>query len=101
NLSASAPQNAGKSADDGVTVLKKEIVGPYETVQLKAEDPGALQVWLDKNGVVVPPDVKPVIDTYVREHFNFLALKLVPGKGVQEMRPVRVTTQGANVALPL
>ena len=103
NTSFGAPQAAGASAkdDNGVTVLKKEIVGPYETVQLKAEDPQALEAWLAKNGFVVPPDVKPVVDTYVKEHFNFLALKLVPGKGVQEMRPVRVTSQGANVALPL
>lgn len=98
-----ASDSAGASApqDSGVNVLKKEVVGPYETVQLEATDPQALHLWLAKNGFVVPDDVKPVIDTYVSEKFNFLALKLVPGKDVKEMRPVRVTTQGANVVLPL
>src|SRR5688572_15247119 len=95
--------NAGSAAPEegGVQVIKKEIVGPYETVQLKAEDPQALHKWLADNGFTVPPDVKPVIDVYVGEKFNFLALKLVPGKGVQEMRPVRVTTKGASAVLPL
>lgn len=85
----------------GVNVIKKEVVGPYETVQLQASNPNALREWLASNGFNVPPDVAPVVDTYVAEKFNFLALKLVPGKGTQDMRPVRVTTKGANVALPL
>jgi MYXO-CTERM domain-containing protein len=50
-------------------------VGPYETVQLHSTDGSALT--------------------------NFLALKLVPGQGVQSMQPVRVTSQGAAPSLPL
>lgn len=92
---------AGSSGSGGVSVIKREVVGPYETVQLQASDPDALKKWLSTNGFNVPPDVAPVVDAYLAEKFNFLALKLVPGKGVQDMRPVRVTTQGANVALPL
>jgi hypothetical protein len=94
--------NAPALADvNDVSVLKKEVVGPYETVQLQASNPTALRDWLQTNGFNVPPDVAPVVDRYVAEKFNFLALKLVPGKGTQDMRPVRVTTKGANVALPL
>lgn len=85
----------------GVTVIKHEVVGPYDTVQLAATDPKALEQWLQTNNFNIPADVKPVIDTYVGEHFNFLALKLVPNKGIQDMRPVRVTTKGANMTLPL
>jgi len=99
--SAAPASDAASGGSGGVTVLKKEIVGPYETVQLQATDPQALHEWLAKNNFVVPADVKPVIDTYVAEKFNFLALKLIPGKDVKEMRPVRVTTQGANAVLPL
>lgn len=92
-----APEGSG----GGVTVTKTEVVGPYETVQLKATDANALETWLTMNGFSVPADVKPVIDTYVAEHFDFLAMKLLPGQGVTSMRPVRVTTHGANVVLPL
>jgi hypothetical protein len=92
---------AASEADNGVNVIKKEVVGPYETVQLQASNPTALSDWLAQNGFNVPPDVTPVITKYQQEQFNFLALKLVPGKGIQDMRPVRVSTKGANVALPL
>lgn len=102
--SARAPNaSAGSSSggSDGVDVLKKEIVGPYETVQLRSTDPQALDTWLTANGFTVPADVKPVVTAYVNEKFDFLALKLLPGKGVNSMRPVRVTSQGATAVLPL
>src|SRR6202034_4519891 len=44
---------------------------------------------------------EPVVAAYVAEGFDFLAMKLVPGQGVNAMRPVRVTTTGAGVTLPL
>lgn len=91
----------GFAQDAGVEVTSREVVGPYETVQLKATDANALENWLAQHGFVVPPDVKPVVDAYVSEKFDFLALRLLPGKGVQDMRPVRVTTPGANAVLPL
>ncbi len=96
--SAGAPSaDAGAmGTNEDVTVTKREVVGPYETVQLRATDPAALQTWLANNGFAVPADVKPVVDKYVAENFDFLALKLLPGKGVQDMRPVRVTTKGAS-----
>lgn len=99
----SASRGGSDSAEDpsGVEVLKHEVVGPYETVQLKATDSDALQKWLADHGYNLPDDVRPTVTAYQNEHFNFLALKLVPGQGVQDMRPVRVTTKGANVALPL
>jgi hypothetical protein len=97
----SAPTAAEDSAGGGVDVLKHEVVGPYETVQLKATDSDALQKWLGDHGYHLPDDVRPVVTAYQNEHFNFLALKLVPGQGVTDMRPVRVTTKGSNVALPL
>ena len=106
-LPDSCPQpslaNAGKSAaeDPAVDVLKREVVGPYDTAQLAASDPAALENWLKKNGFSLPDSSKPVVNAYVAEKFNFLALKLLPGKGVQSMKPVRVTTKGSNVALPL
>jgi hypothetical protein len=53
------------------------------------------------NGFVVPADVQPVVAQYVAEKFDFLALRLLPDKGVQDMRPVRVTTHGASAVLPL
>ena len=97
NASGAAPRDS----ENGVEVTKREVVGPYETVQLKATNANALQNWLQQNAFNVPADVKPVVDQYVAEKFDFLAIKLIPGKSVQDMRPVRVTTKGANAVLPL
>jgi hypothetical protein len=91
----------GGSTGGPVTVVAQKTVGPYETVQLNSSDPTALATWLSDHGYNLPADIQPVIDAYVNEGFDFLALKLVPGQGVSAMRPVRVTTPGASNALPL
>jgi MYXO-CTERM domain-containing protein len=97
----SAASGAGGASGGGVTVIAEQVVGPYETVQLSASDPAALETWLTDHGYNLPPDVAPVVDQYVNEGFNFLALKLVPGQGIDSMKPVRITTPGATPVLPL
>jgi hypothetical protein len=95
---ASADVDASAS---GVVVTSQETVGPYETVQLHSSDPQALHDWLTTHGYAIPPEVAPVVAGYVNESFDFLAMKLAPGQGVQAMRPVRVSTAGASPVLPL
>lgn len=103
--SASALSADGTSANEPppVTVTKQENVGPYETVQLHSNDgSGAvLSKWLTDNGYAIPDGVKTTVDAYVGEGFDFLAMKLLPGQGIQAMRPVRVTTPGGSLSLPL
>ncbi len=101
NGAATAPVPAGAEDTGMVTVTKQENVGPYATVQLHATDSSALESWLAQNGYNIPTDVAPVIAEYVKEGFDFLAMKLLPNQGVQAMRPVRVTTPGASLSLPL
>lgn len=103
NTGGGALVGAGGSAPSAsdVTVIKQQNVGPYATVQLHATDSSALDAWLAQNGYTIPADVIPVISAYVADNFDFLAMKLLPGQGVQSMRPVRVTTPGASVSLPL
>ena len=58
--------------------------------------------WPDfRNGYNIPAAIQPILDAYVTEGFDFLAMKLLPNQGVQAMRPVRVTTPGASLSLPL
>jgi hypothetical protein len=104
-LNAGGPGSSGVGGgggqDSGVNVIAQEVVGPYETVQLQATDPNALNDWLDGHGYSIPAEIQPIIDDYLEEGFNFLAMKLVPGVGVDKMSPVRITTPGAQAALPL
>ena len=84
-----------------VTVVSQATVGPYETVTLSTEQPGALNAWLDSHGYAVPEDIQPVVDDYVAEGFDFIALRLIPGANVQQMQPVRVLMPGGQLTLPL
>lgn len=94
--SASAANGAGS-----VQILSQEVVGPYETVTLRATDPGALRTWLKSHAFAIPVAVGPTIDAYVAESFDFIALRLRPDCGERSMQPVRIVTQGADPTLPL
>ncbi len=101
--SADAPEAAGTGGGGvaPVKVLHQGTVGPYETVTLQANVPNALPAWLTAHGYAIDAAVTPVIDAYTAEGFDFIALRLQPGKGVQEMAPVRVVTPGMSLSLPL
>ncbi|MBW2461494.1 MAG: DUF2330 domain-containing protein, partial [Deltaproteobacteria bacterium] len=99
----------GCSASDGgsgptasnVTIYSQEVVGPYETVTIGADDAGSLVGWLTDNDYAVPDTLLPTIDHYVAQDMNFVVLRLSPTAGVSQMQPVRVTTPGAQVSFPL
>lgn len=101
--SALSAAGTGGSYEPPVTVTKQENVGPYETVQLHAANGSgaALNQWLTDNGFAIPSDVQTTIDAYASDGFDFLAMKLLPNQGVQAMRPVRVTSEGGGLSLPL
>jgi MYXO-CTERM domain-containing protein len=99
--SASGFAASGNGGGGGVTVVSQSVVGPYDAVTVKASQGQALGDWLRANGYNVSVAVQPVIDAYTAEGFDFIALKLRPGEGVQAMQPVRVVTQGADPSLPL
>ena len=84
-----------------VTVVHRGTVGPYETVTLHTAVPGALPTWLTSHGYAIDPAVQPVVDAYAKEGFDFIALRLLPDQGVQQMKPVRIVSPGMSPTLPL
>lgn len=105
-LTGCASETAASSASDGpaagqVQILSQSVVGPYETVTLRATDPGALRRWLTGHAYAIPPAIGPTIDAYVAESFDFIALRLRPDCGERSMQPVRIVTKGADPTLPL
>jgi hypothetical protein len=93
---------SAESASGGeVQVVSQTVVGPYDAATLKATDPNALETWLGANGYTLPASFQPTIAAYVIGGFDFIALRLRRGLGVQAMQPVRVVTQGADTSLPL
>jgi hypothetical protein len=97
--SATAYDSAGGGAP--VQVVEQKVVGPYETVTLRSTDPNALDTWLTSHGFAISDTIKPTVDAYVSEGFDFIALRLQPGQGVRAMQPVRVVAPGADPSLPL
>ncbi len=98
---AVAESARGNVLGDGVAVLHQGTVGPYDTVTLRSTDGGSLRDWLGSHGYAIQPDVEPVIDAYVSEGADFIALRLQATKGVDQMTPVRVVTQSGRPILPL
>ncbi len=93
--------SGGAAGPPSVTVVHQGPIGPYATVTLHANVPDALPAWLDANAYAIDPTIAPVIDAYTAEGFDFIALRLRPGQGVQQMKPVRVVTSGMSASLPL
>jgi MYXO-CTERM domain-containing protein len=103
SASGGTAYDGGASFDggNGVQVISQEVVGPYLAVTIRSTDGQAISQWLLDNGFEIPTDIKPVLDAYTNDGFDFIALKLAPNQGVQAMQPVRVVTPGADPTLPL
>jgi hypothetical protein len=82
----------------GVAVLHQASLGPFDTVTLRATDAGALRAWLSSNDYAIQDDVDPIIDAYVQEKMDFIALRL---HGNEPMQPVRIVTPKGDAVLPL
>ena len=91
----------GYQEDSGITVTGRSVVGPYASVQVHGKDEGSIVGWLRAHKYVVPADVEPMLKRYVDEGFDFLAVRLRPGRGVMAMEPIRVSWRGAYPSLPL
>ena len=86
---------------DAVEVFASGEVGPYGFDVVGSEDPDALVTWLRENSYRVTKEMEPLIDIYVEEEFVFLAMKLRPDQGVQDVEPVKVTYPSTGPMIPL
>ena len=66
----------GSVPDQSVSILERKLVGIFETTTIASRNPEALQGWLRENGYAVPTNSKPVIASYVKEDWVFVAGKL-------------------------
>ncbi len=101
--STSAMSASAGSSRSGPTVqvVDQAVVGPYESVTVRSTDPAALDRWLKDHGYAIPDISGPIIASYVREGFDFIALRLRPGKDVRAMEPIRIVSAGTDTTLPL
>ena len=92
---------AAMAEASSVEVFASGEVGPYGFDVVGSDDPDALVTWLRENSYRVTEAMEPLIDVYVEEEFVFLAMKLRPGQGVQDVEPVKVTYPSSGPMIPL
>lgn len=99
--------NAGSFADAGapapppVAVVDQATVGPYETVTVRSTEPEALEEWLRDHGYAIPQESSAIIAAYVADGYDFIAMRLQPGKDVRAMQPIRIVSPGTDLSMPL
>ena len=59
-----------------VSILDRKIVGVFETATITSHDAKALQAWLSQNGFTVPTNAEPMIASYVKDGWVFVATKV-------------------------
>ncbi|MEZ4317875.1 MAG: DUF2330 domain-containing protein [Myxococcota bacterium] len=95
------PSPAPPSEGGGVTVLAQETVGPYDTVTLAADSSTELLSWLQANGYALPDSLDPVLQPYIGERHNFVALRLTSGAGIGDLSPLGMRYDGTTPAIPI
>jgi hypothetical protein len=92
---------AEPAEEAGVEVFASGEVGPFGFDVVGSEDPTAMIMWLRDNEYLVTEEMEPLIQVYVEEEFVFLAMKLLPDQGVQDIQPIQVTYESEKPMIPL
>jgi Uncharacterized protein conserved in bacteria (DUF2330) len=88
-LGASASKTFSEVADSigSVRVLSEQRVGGFDAVVVEADDPKALNDWLNRNGYVANPELSPWLEPYVKNNWKITAFKIAhdpkTGRAVQ------------------
>ena len=84
-----------------VQVLASGTAGPYEFDVVDSPDPDALIEWLRDNNYQVTEEMEPLIHVYNEEGMPFLAMKLQPESGAQDIQPVALTYESDLPMIPI
>ena len=68
--------------DDGVEILERIAVGPFDVQVVSSDDAEALATWLTENNYDLTERGRDLIAPYVEEGMNFVAVRLQQDRGV-------------------
>ena len=77
-------------------MLSQKDVGPFQTVVLASNDTADLVKWLDDNDYDQPPEAVPLLDHYVRQGMQFVALRLLKDEPTGAIQPITLTFREAQ-----
>jgi hypothetical protein len=92
---------APSAGEGGVEIFASGEVGPFGFDVIGSEDPNALIIWLRDHQYMVTEQMEPLINVYVAERMVFLAMRLLPEQGVQDIQPIKVTYATERPMIPL
>jgi hypothetical protein len=98
--SAPMSDSAGEG-DDGVNVVERLAVGPFDVELVSSNDAQALATWLNSNGYELTERGEELIGPYVNAGMNFVALKLQQNQGVGDIEPLIMRCQTGNATIPI
>jgi hypothetical protein len=84
-----------------VTVINSQVVGDYQTVTFSASNATQATQWLHDNGFIVNDTTSIYMESYIAQNMVFVAAKLVPGAGVNAIKPLRLHYRAAYPTIPL
>lgn len=89
------------AASGEVTVLASGTAGPYAFDVVTSPDPRALILWLRDNEYRITEPMEPLVTVYSDEGMAFLAMKLQPEQGAQDIQPVKMTYEAQRPTIPI
>jgi hypothetical protein len=100
-LDAGTASDGASGTMPPVTILGQQTVGDYQTVTFQASQASAAVQWLQDNGFVVNSTTSIYMESYIQANMVFVAAKLVPGAGVNAIKPLRMRYRAAYPSVPL
>lgn len=73
---SSRTHNGSEQQEPPVKIIEVKTVGAYDIAVLSTKDSGALENWLKANQFSFPANAAEVIDSYVRQQWYFIAVKI-------------------------
>jgi MYXO-CTERM domain-containing protein len=89
------------TAENGVTVLAHQIVGPFDTVTLEGTSADVLVKWLKDHQYRFTDSMIPILQPYVEGGLHFVAARLVANKDTSDIKPLVMTYAGSKPMIPL
>ena len=78
-----------------------KTVGSFDVTILQPDSEGEILEWLMENDFDLPERSEELIAPYVDQGAAFVAIRLVPGSGVQEIHPIVFRFEGDTAAIPI
>jgi MYXO-CTERM domain-containing protein len=87
--------------EDTDIVEAQEAVGAFDVTVLHATTAPEISAWLTDNGFLAEDEAEPILQDYIDRDHRFVAVRLLPGNGVDEIHPLVIRYLGTEPCIPI